>query len=83
MLWPSAVLTEMGTCITILITLFKAVDPYRHGSPFIVPPGSGSAFNMRIRIQDGKYANYKLESNRFEVTLHKLHCFLLLSNLLD
>ena len=27
MLWPSAVLTEMGTCITILITLFKAVDP--------------------------------------------------------
>ena len=29
----------------------RAVDPDLHGSAFIFPPGSGSAFNMRIRIQ--------------------------------
>ena len=32
-------------------------DPDLHGSAFIFPPGSGSAFNMRIRIQEGKYVN--------------------------
>ena len=28
-----------------------------NGSAFIFPPGSGSAFNMRIRIQEGKFVN--------------------------
>ena len=32
----------------------RAVDPDPHGSAFILPPGSGSTFNMRIRIQEGK-----------------------------
>ena len=31
------------------------MDP--HGSAFIFPPGSGSAFNMRILIQEGKFVN--------------------------
>ena len=36
-------------------------DPHQHGSAFIFPPGSRSAssFNMRIRIQEGKYVNIK------------------------
>ena len=37
----------------------RAVDPDPHGSAFIFPPGSGygSAFNMRIRIQEGIFVN--------------------------
>ena len=39
----------------------RAVDPDSHGSAFIFPPGSGSPFNMRIRIQEGKNFNGKLK----------------------
>ena len=39
----------------------RAVDPDPHGSAFIFPPESGSAFNMRIRILEGKFVNYKLK----------------------
>ena len=40
-----------------------AVDPDPHGSAFIFPPGSGSAFNMRIlfRIQESKIKGEKTE----------------------
>ena len=31
------------------------------GSAFIFPPGSGSVFNMRIRIQEGNIENARLE----------------------
>ena len=33
----------------------RAVDPDPLGSAFIFPPGSGSTFKMRIRIQVGKF----------------------------
>ena len=32
----------------------RAVDQDLHGYAFIFPPESGSAFNKRIRIQEGK-----------------------------
>ena len=39
------------------------MDLYPHGSAFIFPPGtgSGSAFSMRIRIQEGKFVHWKLK----------------------
>ena len=37
-----------------LIIQSRAVNPDPHGSAFIFSPGSGSVFNMRIWIQEGK-----------------------------
>ena len=41
----------------LMLVTSRAVDPDPHGSTFIFPPGSGSAFNMRIRIQEGKFVH--------------------------
>ena len=44
---------------TVNFLSFRAVDPDPHGSAFIFPPGSGTAFNMRIRIQEKKFEGEK------------------------
>ena len=41
--------------LRLFVLLIRAVDPDPHGSAFIFHPGSGSAFNMRIRIPEGKF----------------------------
>ena len=43
----------MGTVLVIWFVSiqFRAVDPDPHGSAFIGPCGSGSAFKIQIRIQ--------------------------------
>ena len=63
-----------------------AVDPDPLGFAFIFPPGSGSAFNMRIRIQEGKYVKSKLKkfkdvANNFNCIKHILKSKLALAGL--
>ena len=68
-----------------------AVDPDPHGSASIIPPGSGSAFNMQILIQGKNLREKQKDPWKLveivilflinKVNVDKLHCFSLLSNL--
>ena len=51
-------LKNMEVC-TRLKARIRAVDPDPHGSAFICPSGSGSAFKMQIRIQVEKIEEEK------------------------
>ena len=71
----------------ILLRLFlnsRAVDPDPHGSALILPPGSGSR-REKFSNKNGKNASKLVKSassfNFLYRNLHRLHCFLLLSNL--
>ena len=74
----SSVLNQAGLWIRIRMD----PDPHGSGSAFIFPPGSGSG-SRKVNMSTKNKKNVRkllITASFLQVNLHKLHCFLLLSN---